>query len=72
MAGLTSLGWVVQVRGLDATFPAPTATALADAQHALAAIADDTRVLVDGLALGAMPQIAAAHRQRLRSTISRR
>ena len=64
--GLRALGWDLRVRSLHTSFPAPTPEALADAAHALAEIDAGARVLIDGLALGAMPDIAAAHRDRLR------
>ena len=64
--GLRTLGWNVMVRGLDASFPFPTASALAHARATLARIPDGATVLVDGLAFGAMPEIAAAEAQRLR------
>ncbi|MDG4550883.1 MAG: glycosyltransferase family 4 protein [Candidatus Contendobacter sp.] len=65
MAGLTTLGWRVDLHRLDASFPAPTPAALAEADAVLAALPDRMRVVVDGLALGAMPEIAARHRDRL-------
>mgnify|MGYP006317347979 CR=1 FL=1 len=43
-------------------FPAPTATALAEADTVLAALPDQALTVIDGLALGAMPDVAAAHR----------
>jgi glycosyltransferase involved in cell wall biosynthesis len=52
--------------GLDASFPAPTAAALAQADQVLAALEDGALVLIDGLALGAMPAVAQRHAQRLR------
>ena len=64
--GLRALGWNVMVHGLDATFPVPTPSALAHARATLARIRDSARVLVDGLAFGAMPEIAAAEAHRLR------
>jgi glycosyltransferase involved in cell wall biosynthesis len=64
--GLRTLGWNVTVRGLDASFPAPTPSALAHARATLARIPDGGTVLVDGLAFGAMPDIAAAEGERLR------
>ncbi|MCP5195324.1 MAG: glycosyltransferase family 4 protein [Gammaproteobacteria bacterium] len=66
MAGLTALGWSVALQRLDATFPAPTPTALAEAHDTLAVLPSRSLVIIDGLALGAMPEIAAAHRDRLR------
>ena len=64
--GLRALGWNVVVHGLDASFPVPTPSALAHARAMLARIPDGARVLVDGLAFGAMPEIAAAEARRLR------
>ena len=64
--GLRALAWEVMVHGLDASFPAPTLSALAHARSTLARIPDGARVLVDGLAFGAMPEIAAAEARRLR------
>ncbi len=64
--GLRARGWTVVVLPLDPSFPSPTAQALADAQRRFAAIDDDALVLVDGLAFGAMPGLAALHAQRLR------
>jgi len=55
VAGLRARGWRVDVQELDASFPRPTVTALAHAARVLAAIPDRTIVLIDGLALGAMP-----------------
>ncbi|HRY14928.1 MAG TPA: glycosyltransferase family 4 protein, partial [Candidatus Competibacteraceae bacterium] len=51
---------------LDASFPAPTPAALAEAYSVLAALPDQSLAVIDGLALGAMPEAAAAHRDRLR------
>lgn len=64
--GLRTLGWTARVRTLDHSFPIPTAHALSDAQQQLAALPDGTLVLIDGLALGAMPEVAEAHADRLR------
>lgn len=64
--GLRALGWLVDVLRLDDSFPAPTPPALEHAARTLAALRDDTLVLADGLALGAMPRIAAAESRRLR------
>jgi glycosyltransferase involved in cell wall biosynthesis len=56
IAGLRGLGWTVHVVGLDAGFPMPAPTAREGAVRALAAIPDGSLVLVDGLALGALPE----------------
>ncbi|MGB5834444.1 MAG: glycosyltransferase family 4 protein, partial [Thiohalocapsa sp.] len=64
--GLRTLDWEVHVCSLDNSFPLPTENALRDTTRALTEIADGTRVLIDGLALGAMPDIVAAHSERLR------
>jgi glycosyltransferase involved in cell wall biosynthesis len=66
MAGLTALGWRAELHGLDATFPMPTPAALRAADAVLAALPAQALAVIDGLALGAMPEVAAAHRNRLR------
>jgi glycosyltransferase involved in cell wall biosynthesis len=66
MAGLTALGWRAELHGLDATFPTPTPAALRAADAVLAALPEQALAVIDGLALGAMPEVAAAHRDRLR------
>ncbi len=53
-------------RALDASFPAPTVEALAHARGILTAIPEGDLVLVDGLALGALPHLAEAEGSRLR------
>jgi glycosyltransferase involved in cell wall biosynthesis len=66
IAGLRDLGWQVTIHNLEASFPHPSAAALAHAQEIFATVPDQALVLVDGLALGAMPHIVHAHAQRLR------
>ena len=66
MAGLMALGWRVDLHRLDASFPQPTPAALAEAGAVLAALPEQALVVVDGLALGAMPAVAAVHRERVR------
>jgi glycosyltransferase involved in cell wall biosynthesis len=66
IAGLRARGWLVAVRELDASFPYPTPAALDDAARALAAVDDGTSVLIDGLALGAMPDQIEREASRLR------
>lgn len=66
LEGLRRLGWATQVCTLDSSFPAPTEQALEDAQQQLSALPAHGLVVIDGLALGAMPDIAHAHAERLR------
>jgi len=64
--GLRASGWKVDLRSLNGSFPAPTPEALAHAARMLAEIPDGALVLIDGLALGAMPEVVAAEAPRLR------
>lgn len=66
MAGLAALGWRVELRRLDASFPQPTPAALREADEVLAALSEGVLAVIDGLGLGAMPAVAAAWRDRLR------
>jgi glycosyltransferase involved in cell wall biosynthesis len=66
VAGLRELGWHVDIRALDDSFPFPCEDARADAARALAALPDDTLVLADGLAFGAMAAEAEREASRLR------
>ena len=63
--GLRALGWRVGVHGLDASFPSPTRDALSQAARVFAALPDQSCVLVDGLALGAMSEVMESHARRL-------
>jgi glycosyltransferase involved in cell wall biosynthesis len=66
IAGLRSLGWRVNVGALDGSFPVPAAAALEQADAVFSRIPDDGLVMVDGLALGAMPEVVARHSARVR------
>jgi len=66
VAGLRALGWTVRVHALPGAWPSPSAAERADAARQFAALPDGARVLVDGLAFGALPDIAAAQAARLR------
>ncbi|MFN7977346.1 MAG: glycosyltransferase family 4 protein [Vicinamibacterales bacterium] len=66
LAGLARLGWTTSICALDASFPAPTADARAQAARALAALPDDALVLADGLAFGVLDREAASEAARLR------
>jgi len=65
-AALAGRRWRVRHVGLPDRFPFPDEAALAAADRALARLPDGTATVVDGLALGAMPAVAARHRDRLR------
>ncbi len=64
--GLTNLGWQVRIHALDASFPHPSAAALAEATGILGDLPAGSRVVIDGLALGGMPESVQAERHRLR------
>jgi glycosyltransferase involved in cell wall biosynthesis len=64
--GLRALNWTVQVRCLDNSFPLPSNAALKDAHDQLSALPEGSLVMIDGLALGAMPDVVDAHAKRLR------
>ena len=64
--GLGALGWRVSVRSLDASFPFPTPSALTEARTLLEGIPTGRIVVIDGLALGSMPEPLADHAERLR------
>jgi glycosyltransferase involved in cell wall biosynthesis len=67
IAGLRALGWSVTVRELDASFPQPTKAARDHAASVLADIPDGASVIIDGLALGAMPSEIESVAGRLRA-----
>lgn len=64
--GLRGVGWHVDLVSLSSSFPWPDATALEAAAVSVAALPDDSCVVADGLAFGAMPALARQHAQRLR------
>lgn len=63
---LRNLGVLVEHIALDASFPFPDAKALQHTEQIFAALPDQTIVLVDGLAFGAMGHCASRHASRLR------
>jgi glycosyltransferase involved in cell wall biosynthesis len=65
VAGLRARGWTVGVVRLDERFPQPTPAIRAEAARALAAVPDGAIVVIDGLALGALPDEIASHAARL-------
>jgi glycosyltransferase involved in cell wall biosynthesis len=66
VGALRNRGWSVGVRELDDSFPRPTSAARDQAARVLAAIPDGSSVLIDGLALGAMPSEVEREAARLR------
>jgi glycosyltransferase involved in cell wall biosynthesis len=56
----------VDLVALDPSFPMPSVAARADAAAKLESIADNELVLIDGLALGVMPEIVVKAQERLR------
>lgn len=66
IAGLRERGWSVSVLRLDDSFPFPSAAARAHAAAVLAQIPTGSTVLVDGLALGALPVEVGREAVRLR------
>jgi glycosyltransferase involved in cell wall biosynthesis len=64
--GLERLGWTVVVHSLDGDFPDGNARAEESLSGVLAGLPQGTRVLLDGLAMGALPGPVVAHATRLR------
>lgn len=63
--GLRALGWQVVLHPLDGSFPHPSTAALAHAEQVLGTLPDAALVLIDGLALGAMPALLERQAARL-------
>jgi len=63
---LRKAGWDVDVCALGDGFPWPDAATRADAARQVAALADGKLVVADGLAFGALPELAHRHAARLR------
>jgi glycosyltransferase involved in cell wall biosynthesis len=64
--GLRALGLPIRHLAWPGSFPAPDEAALAAVSRSLAERPDGSTVLIDGLAYGAMPEVAAAESARLR------
>lgn len=63
---LREAGWTVEVCCLDGAWPQPHAAELAGAVARIAALADGTLVVADGLAFGTLAEVVAPHAARLR------
>ncbi|MFY0990018.1 glycosyltransferase family 4 protein [Halomonas sp. C05BenzN] len=68
VAELRCRGWRVAVTGLEGRFPEPDATARRSLDAALAALPDAARVVIDGLAMGGLPDVVERHADRLAIT----
>jgi len=64
--GLTTRGWHVDVRSLGEGWPVTGDSDMSLARALVEALPDDSLTIVDGLAFGAMPELAEAHAKRLR------
>ena len=68
VSALRAQGWGIEVIGLDGAFPDADATARQALENALAAQPEGAAVVIDGLAMGALPDVVARHRERLAIT----
>jgi glycosyltransferase involved in cell wall biosynthesis len=66
VTALRARGWTVEVTGLPGRFPDADDSARRALHGMLTALADGAAVVIDGLALGGLPEVAAAHARRLR------
>ncbi|WP_085918847.1 glycosyltransferase family 4 protein [Halomonas sp. CSM-2] len=68
VSALRTQGWAIEVIGLDGAFPDADATATRALADALAAQPDGAMVVIDGLAMGALPDVVTRHVDRLAIT----
>ena len=59
IAGLTSLGWEIQLIGLGEGYPFPNPAQVEEAKVQLQGLTPGVPMVVDGLALGVLPSLAA-------------
>ncbi|MDX1554181.1 MAG: glycosyl transferase family 1, partial [Marinobacter sp.] len=64
--GLNDIGVEASREGLNGVFPIPDRLAEASMESLLASLADGSVVVIDGLAMGALPDVVAVHAGRLR------
>lgn len=64
--GLSAERWRVDVLSLGEGWPVPDAAARASARRVVEGLPDGALAVVDGLAFGAMPELAAEHARRIR------
>ncbi|MGE6605263.1 glycosyltransferase [Halomonas sp. NPDC076908] len=68
VSALRDQGWDIDVIGLAGRFPDADAEAAAALSQALEALPEGAAVVIDGLAMGALPAVVAQHAQRLQIT----
>lgn len=68
VSALRDQGWEIDVVGLAGIFPDADAEAAEALTQTLASLPDQAAVVVDGLAMGALPEVVAQHAQRLEIT----
>ena len=66
VSGLSSLGWEVSVHNLSGSFPDADDVALKSLSAVLNSLPNGTRVVIDGLAMGGLPDLVSSHSERLR------
>ena len=66
VAGLRAAGWAVDLPPLPDAFPWPDEAARAAAARRVEQLPDGSLVVADGLAFGALPDLAERHARRLR------
>jgi glycosyltransferase involved in cell wall biosynthesis len=65
VAALRRLGWGVEVHNLEGAFPDGDRTARTSLSGVLASLSDGSRVVIDGLAMGGLPEPVRRHGDRL-------
>lgn len=68
VSSLRDQGWEIDVVGLAGTFPDADAEAAEALTQTLESLPGQASVIIDGLAMGALPEVVAQHAQRLEIT----